>query len=71
MPLVEETRIVVLRLTPSPHVKALVHDNESHGVAHIEQFRRWRVMAGTNSIDPHSLEFHQFAVKRVLMECSS
>ena len=36
MPLIEEAGIVVLRLTATPHVETLVHDDEAHGVTHIE-----------------------------------
>ena len=36
MPLVEKSGIVVLRLLASPHIERLVHDNQSHRVAHIQ-----------------------------------
>ena len=44
MPFVKETGIVVLSLFAPPHIKRLVHDDESHGVAHIQQFGCWRVV---------------------------
>ena len=38
MPLIEETGIVVLRLLAAPHIKRLVHDDDSHRVTHVQQF---------------------------------
>ena len=44
MPLVKETGIVVLCLTTSPHIETLIHHDDSHRVAHIQQFGSWRIM---------------------------
>ena len=56
VPLVKEAGIVVLRLTTTPHVETLVHDDEAHGVAHVEQLGSRRVMAGTNGIAAHGFQ---------------
>jgi len=68
VPLIEETGIVVLRLTAAPHIKALIHDNEAHGIAHVQQFRGGRVMRTTDGIDTHGLEFGEFAMESILVE---
>ena len=67
MPLVEEAGIVVLGFAAAPHIKRLVHDNEAHRVAHIEQFGSRRVMTGTDGIDAHLLQLHQLAMKSILV----
>ena len=43
-PLVEEACVVVLGLAASPHVERLVHDDQSHRVAHGEELRCGRVV---------------------------
>ena len=71
MPLIEETGIVVLGLATSPHVKRLIHDNETHRVTHVQQFgSRW-IVAGTDGIDTHLLQLEQLAMEGVLAECCS
>ena len=35
VPLVEETGIVVLRLLTAPHIKRLVHNDQTHRITHI------------------------------------
>ena len=71
VPLVEEAGVVVLRLAATPHVERLIHDDKAHGVAHVQQFRGWRVMAGTDGIDTHCLQFYELAVQGVLMQGSA
>ena len=71
MPLIEETGIVVLGLATSPHVKRLIHDNETHRVTHVQQFgSRW-IVAGTDGIDTHLLQLEQLAMEGILAECCS
>ena len=67
MPLVEETGIVVLGLATAPHVKRFVHHDESHRVAHVQQFGSRRIVTGADGIDTHRLEFCQFAVQGILI----
>ena len=71
MPLVEEAGIVVLCLAATPHVKRLIHDDQSHRVAHIQQFRCWRVMRRTDGVDTHLLQLRQLAVQGILAQRSS
>ena len=44
MPLVEETGVVVLCLTTTPHVKRLVHEDQPHRIAHIQQLGGRRIV---------------------------
>ena len=44
MPLIKETGIVSCRLLPSPHVKRLIHHDNTHRIAHVQQLRRRRIM---------------------------
>ena len=71
VPTVEEPGIVVLSLAAAPHIKRLIHDDESHGVAHIQQFGCRRIMAAADGIDTHLLQLHQFAVQCILIQCCS
>ena len=68
MPLIEEAGIVVLRLLAAPHIETLVHNDQSHRVAHVQQFRGWRVVRATDSVHAHRLEFRKFAMQGVLIE---
>ena len=56
VPLIEETSIVVLRLLSAPHIKALVHHHQAHGITHVQEFWSWRVMTATNGIHAHILQ---------------
>ena len=71
MPFVEEAGIIVLRLLAPPHVKRLVHHDESHRIAHIQQFRGWRIVRRTDGIHAHCLQFHQLTVKGIFIEGST
>ena len=71
MPHVEESGIVVLCLLASPHVKRLVHHDESHRITHIQEFRSWRIMRRTDGIDTHGLQFGEFTVEGILMQSSA
>ena len=68
VPFVKEACIVVLSLLSAPHVKALIHDNQSHGVAHGEQFWCRRIVRASYGVDTHCLQLCQFAVHGVLRE---
>ena len=71
MPLVEETGIVVLCLLASPHIEALVHHDQSHRVAHIQQFRGWRIMRRADRVHTHRLQLRQLTMQRILIERSA
>ena len=69
VPLVEEAGIVVLRLLTSPHIERFVHHDQSHRIAHIEQFGCWRIMRAADRIHTHRLEFGKFAVEGIFIQC--
>ena len=61
MPLVEETCIVACCLFLTPHVESLIHDDETHLVTQVKQFRcRW-VVAAPDAIESCSLQYLQLA----------
>ena len=68
VPLVEEAGVVVLRLAPPPHVEALVHDDEPHRVAHVQQLGGGGIMRTAYGVHAHRLQLHQLAVQGVLMQ---
>ena len=68
MPFVKEAGVVVLGLLASPHVKRLVHDDESHCVAQVEQFGGGWVVRTTDGIDAHLFEDGELAVHRVFVK---
>ena len=70
-PLVEEAGIVVLSLAAAPHVERLVHDDESHGVAHGKEFGGGRIMRATDGVGAHLLEYPELAVEGVLIHRSA
>ena len=67
-PLVEESGIVVLGLAAAPHVERLVHNDESHSVAHGEQFGCGRIMRAAHCVGSHLLQYAQLAVESVLVD---
>ena len=68
VPLIEEAGIVVLGLLASPHVERFVHDYQSHGVTHIQQLRGRRIVRTADRVHTHSLEFHEFTMKGILVK---
>ena len=68
VPLVEEAGVVVLGLAAAPHVERLVHHDESHRVAHGQQFRGRRVVARADGVHAHRLQLHELAVQGVLAQ---
>ena len=71
VPLVEEPRIVVLRLLAAPHVEALVHHDQSHRVAHVQQLWCRGIMRRTDGVHTHRLQLRQLTVQGILVECST
>ena len=71
VPLVEETGIVVLRLLTAPHIKRLVHDDDTHRVAHIQEFRCRGIMRRAYAVHTHCLQFREFTVQGILAEGST
>ena len=49
-PLVEELAIAEARLVLAPLVERLVHHDDAHAVAHLEQLRRGRIVAGADGV---------------------
>ena len=68
VPFVEESSIVVACLASAPHVETLVHNDESHRVAHVEEFGgRWIVRA-SYGIATHVFEHLQLTVEGVFVD---
>ena len=67
MPLIEESGIIILSLTTTPHIKALVHHYDTHGIAHIQKFRSRRVMRTADGINTHGLKFGELAVQSIFI----
>ena len=71
VPLVEEAGIVVLRLLAPPHVEALVHHDQSHRVAHVQQLRGRRIVRRADRVHTHRLEFRELTMQGILIEGSA
>ena len=68
MPFIEEAGIIAIRLLAAPHVKALVHHHDSHGITHIQKFGSRRIMTASDGIYTHIPEDGELAMKRILVE---
>ena len=71
VPLIEEARIVVLGLSAAPHVETLIHDDQTHRVAHRKQLGSGRVVTAADGVDTHGLQPRELAVKGILVEGSA
>ena len=68
MPFIEETGIIAIRLLAAPHVKALIHHHDSHGITHIQKLGSRRIMTASDGIHTHIPEDGELAMKRILVE---
>ena len=68
VPFIEEAGIIAIRLLAAPHVKALVHHHDSHGITHIQEFGSRRIMTASDGIHTHIPEDGELAMKRILVE---
>ena len=64
VPLVEEAGVVVTGLALAPHVHSLVHHQQPHLVAELEEHRGWRVVGSAYGIDTHIFKHAEFALQR-------
>ena len=71
VPFVEETGIIVLCLLASPHIETLVHHDQSHRVAHIQQLRGRRIMRRADGVHTHRLQLRQLTMQGVLIQGSA
>ena len=61
VPVVEVTGIVMGCFSFPPHIECLVHHDEAHTVAKVEQFRCGRVMGTTDAVTAHFFQYLQLA----------
>ena len=55
VPVIEQQMIIIFGFAALPAVEGFVHHHHAETVAHIEQFRRGRIMAGADGIAAHLL----------------
>ena len=68
VPFIEEAGIIAIRFLAAPHVKALVHHHDSHGITHIQKLGSRRIMTASDGIHTHIPEDGELAMKRILVE---
>ena len=68
LPVIEEPRIVELRLAPLPHIKGFIHDQETHFIGKLQGFRRKRIVRKANRIDAHLLLNFKLPAQRIRPE---
>jgi len=56
MPLLPVHGVIVFIFLFGPHVENLIHDQESHPVAQLQEFGCRRVVGGTDGVTPHPFE---------------
>ena len=60
-PVVKESGVAVVLLGPGPGVRELVHHQETHAVAQVQQFRGGRVVAAADGVATHLFQHFQTA----------
>src|SRR5258705_10983116 len=56
VPIIKQKVVVVLLFASTPCIERFIHYHDAHAVTEFEQFRRWRIMAGTDRVYTHLLE---------------
>ena len=64
VPRVEEARIVIPRLRLPPHVEGLVHHEDAHRVAEVQQLRRRGIVRRADGVQAHFLQDCELALER-------
>ena len=67
VPFIKESGVVAIGFLASPHVETLVHDEDSHRIAHVEEFRSRRIMAASDGIHAHAAQDGKLAMHRILV----
>ena len=56
VPVGEEQVVIVRRFCPDPAIESLIHHDEAHSVAKVQQLRRGRIVAGADGVAAHLLQ---------------
>ena len=67
MPFIEEAGIVAIRFLAAPHIETLVHHEEAHRIAHVQEFGSRRIMTASDGIHTHIAEDGELAMHRILV----
>ena len=67
MPFIEEAGIVAIRFLATPHIETLVHHEEAHRIAHVQEFRSRRIMTASDGIHTHIAKDGELAMHRILV----
>ena len=67
VPFIKESGVVAIRFLASPHVETLVHDQDSHRIAHVEEFRSRRIMTASDGVHAHIAQDGKLAMHRILV----
>ena len=71
MPFIEETGIIAIRFLAAPHVETLVHHEETHRIAHVQEFWCRRIMTASDSVHAHIAKDGKLTVHRILINGST
>src|SRR5439155_17920956 len=63
VPLVPIEMIIKLRFLLPPHVECFIHDDETHAVSQLEQFRRWRIVRSAQTVSAHRFQHFKLPFK--------
>ena len=71
MPFIEETGIIAIRFLAAPHIKTLVHHEETHRIAHVQEFWCRRIMTASDSVHAHIAKDGKLTVHRIFIDSST
>ena len=71
MPFIEETGIIAIRFLAAPHVETLVHYEDAHRIAHVQEFWCRRIMTASDSVHAHIAKDGKLTVHRILIDSST
>ena len=71
MPVIPEIMVIAFLLSFFPTVEGLIHHQNSHPVAEIEEFRSGGIVTGAQSIESHLLEHLQLTLRSAGIESST
>ena len=71
MPFIEETGIIAIRFLAAPHIETLVHYEDAHRIAHIQEFWCRRIMTASDSVHAHIAKDDKLAMHRIFINGST
>ena len=71
MPFIKETGIIAIRFLAAPHVETLVHHEDAHRIAHVQEFWCRRIMTTSDSVHAHIAKDGKLTVHRILINGST